>query len=159
MMNKNFSKLRIYFRCFIIGIKNLIHYFNIIWNDRDWDWAFMIYLQKRKLELMITYYSENEGFVDQKSELRYMKIAKYCLDNISVGPSEMTLPDGSRRYVNDKNFERIRSANGQSPVERKDFWKKFKEKNSDYYYEDIYEEKLWYIYNKIIQMRAKNWWD
>lgn len=158
-MKVTLSRLKIHWKCFKIGIRNLIHYFKVIWRDRDWDWSFMIYLQKRKLDSMISYYTENKCFEGQDSEVRYMKIARYCLENISVGSSEMTLPDGTKRYVNDKNFERIREANGQHPVNRTNFWEDFKRKNEEYYYEDVYEEKLWYIYNKIIQMRAKNWWD
>ena len=157
-MSITLSRLRIHWKCFKIGIRNLIHYFKVVWKDRDWDWSFMINLQKRKLDSMISYYTENKCFEDQEHEVRYMKIARYCLENLSVGSSEMILPDGTKRYVNDKNFERIRQANGQRP-EKSGFWEKFKERNEEYYFEDVYEEKLWYIYNKIIQMRAKQWWD
>ena len=141
-----------YWDCFKKGISNLIYYFKVVWNDREWDWEFMVSLQKRKLESMIRYYSTNQYFVEQEIEVRYMKIAKYCLETIG----NVYLDEN--KYVNDKNFDRIRKENGLSPVEN-EFWKAFKEKNYDYFNEDVYEEKLWHLYNKIIQTRGRKWWD
>ena len=152
------DRLKIHWDCFKKGIRNLIHYFSVVWKDRDWDWEFMIDLQKRKLDSMIHYYETNKCFKNQDVELRYMKIAQYCIKHLSEASVEMTLPDGSKKYVNDRNFKRIREANGSTPVDN-DFWKRFKERNEEYFLEDVYEEKLWYIYNKIIQMRGRSWWN
>lgn len=146
------EKIKLYWDCFKKGILNLVHYFNVIWNDRDWDWEFMLNLQKRKLDSMIKHYSTEDYFENQEVELRYMKIAKYCLENLENIHLE------EDKYVNDRNFERIRKENGHSPVEN-GFWEKFKERNYEYFKEDVYEEKLWYLYNKIIQTRGRNWWD
>ena len=153
MIKININRIKIHWDCFKKGIKNLIHYFKVVWRDRDWDWQFMIDLQRRKLQSMVQYYSENKCFFGQERELRYMKIALYCLEYLERG-SEVT----KGKHVNDKNFERIRVANGYSPSPV-GFWTNFKEKNFDYYFEDVYEEKLWYLYNKIIQTHAKAWWD
>jgi hypothetical protein len=146
------EKIKIRWNCFKKGVLNLVHYFYVIWNDRDWDWCFMMDLQKRKLDSMIKHYETNNCFIDQEIELRYMKIAKYCIENL--GNVNAT----KNKYINDKNFERIRSANGHSPMEN-GFWKAFKDKNYEYFINDVYEEKLWYLYNKIIQTRARKWWD
>jgi len=35
-----------------IGIKNLIIWFPIIWNDRWWDYAFLLLILRKKLQLM-----------------------------------------------------------------------------------------------------------
>ena len=148
------EKIKFKLDCFKKGILNLIHYFNVIWNDRDWDWKFMIFLQKRKLDSMIHYYSTGKYFKNQDVELRYMKVAKYCIDTITTGI--VLLPED--KYVNDRNFEKIRKENGLSPV-KDGFWENFKEKNYEYFKEDVYKEKLWYLYNKIIQTKGRNWWD
>ncbi len=34
------------------GVENLIKYFHVIWNDRDWDWSFWIDLNLKKLKNM-----------------------------------------------------------------------------------------------------------
>lgn len=153
MIKLNMNRIKIHWDCFRKGIKNLIHYFKVVWRDRDWDWQFMIDLQHRKLQSMIQYYSENKCFVGQERELKYMKIALYCLEYLEKG-DEVT----KGKYVNDKNFERIRKSNGYTPSPL-GLWDNFKEKNPEYYYEDVYEEKLWNLYNKIIQTHAKAWWD
>jgi hypothetical protein len=40
------------FRNIVLGIKNLVRWFGIIWGDRDWDWEFLAIMMKRKLEFM-----------------------------------------------------------------------------------------------------------
>ena len=151
------TRLKIHWFYFKRGIKNLIHYFKVVWRNCDWDWEFMIELQKRKLDSMIEYYSNHKSFVGQEIELRYMKIARYCIRYLSETCIDLKNSDGTLKYVNDKNFKRIREANGHKPV-TKEFWEKFKSRNQEYYLEDVYEEKLWYIYNKIIQTRSR-WWN
>ncbi len=146
------EKLKTRWNCFKKGILNLVYYFHVIWSDRDWDWSFMMDLQKHKLDSIIKHYETNNCFVNQEIELRYMRIAKYCIENIG------NVHAAEKRYINDKNFERIRDANGQSPMEN-GFWKSFKDKNYEYFINDVYEEKLWYLYNRIIQTRARKWWD
>lgn len=146
-----FKKLKLWWICLRIGLRNVIYYFPVIWKDRDWDWCFMMNLQKRKLESMIKYYSRYNCFVGQEIEVRYMKIALYCLNNIG----NVKLPTN---YVNDRNFNRIRGINGEMPVS-KDFWKDIKEEHKEYYYNDVYIQKLWHLYHKILRERAQRWWD
>ena len=152
MIKLTVNRLKIHWDCFKKGIRNLVHYFKVVWQDRDWDWEFMIDLQRKKLESMIEYYSTGDYFEGQSRELRYMRIALHCLENLENGEVS------KGKVVNDKNFERIRQTNGHSPS-KDGFWENFKQRNPEYYYEDVYEEKLWYLYNKIIQTHAKAWWD
>ena len=42
-------------RLVLYGIQNLIKYFNVIWNDRDWDFNYFFYLLKKKLQCMEDY--------------------------------------------------------------------------------------------------------
>lgn len=42
--------IRYYYQYFIYGIKNLISYFSIVWNDRDWDQYYFYRLLQFKLK-------------------------------------------------------------------------------------------------------------
>ena len=57
------SNFRIIFRNFIIGISNLFQYSKIIWNDRDWDHAYIYYILIFKLKRQQKYLSKNQRYV------------------------------------------------------------------------------------------------
>ena len=44
----------------IRGISNLISYFRLIWKDRDWDYGFMLELERKKLQRAIKWYEKND---------------------------------------------------------------------------------------------------
>ena len=52
----NFLELFYHYpRLVLYGIQNLIKYFNVIWNDRDWDFVYFFDLLKKKFECMEKY--------------------------------------------------------------------------------------------------------
>lgn len=45
--------MRKFFRRISIGLKNLWAWVSVIWNDRQWDWEYMLRIEKKKLDCMI----------------------------------------------------------------------------------------------------------
>jgi hypothetical protein len=55
-------------RDLILGIKNLIRWFPIVWNDRDWDFHYMMLFIKKKLEITQSRYEKHESVVINHEE-------------------------------------------------------------------------------------------
>ena len=66
----------------IQGIKNLIYYFPIIWNDRDWDHYFFHKLLRHKLNSMEKYFRHADIIMDSKKYADKIKICVNLLDRI-----------------------------------------------------------------------------
>lgn len=49
---KLFKDIYIFFRNISIGIKNIIYYFPVIWNDRHWDYEFLLDIVEVKIKNM-----------------------------------------------------------------------------------------------------------
>ena len=59
-------------------IKNLLEYFPIIWNDEDWDYAYMLDIIEYKLKRMSKYFLENGHLVNNEQN------AKRCQTAINI---------------------------------------------------------------------------
>jgi hypothetical protein len=56
------------FRQFRQGISNLIDWFPIVWNDRDWDHGFMLDMLSFKLHRMNDFFHSGKGMADPNDE-------------------------------------------------------------------------------------------
>lgn len=62
---------------FKYGIKNLIRWFHVIWNDRDWDFVFMFALLEKKFQLMEESFERGGKFVvGCDKQIKRFKICK-----------------------------------------------------------------------------------
>ena len=70
----NFLELFYHYpRLVLYGIQNLIKYFTIIWNDRDWDFNYFFHLLKKKLECMEEYtrqYGYHENSIQDADNIK-----------------------------------------------------------------------------------------
>lgn len=64
------------------GIKNLFKYFKVIWNDRHWDYSFILILLKFKLETIKNSYSKKHYSTDVPYQLKYINICIILLDRL-----------------------------------------------------------------------------
>ena len=91
-MNYRISRIVDFFRSdIVLGIKNLIRWFPIIWNDRDWDWYHFAALMERKANQMADYLSKHghdEESDDIAAQLR--QVAKDLRFLIDDEPPEKT---------------------------------------------------------------------
>jgi hypothetical protein len=77
------------------GIQNLIRWFPIIWNDRDWDWAYMAEMLEVKLRHMAEYTEKYGCHVGSDKNAREQRICAELL----------------RRMREDSYFSKIDSRN------------------------------------------------
>lgn len=55
-MNFKMRKVKIFIREIKIGVSNLVKWFPVIWNDRQWDYEYVYIILKKKLGLMENYF-------------------------------------------------------------------------------------------------------
>lgn len=65
---------RYYHRDFIIGIKNLIKWFPVIWKDRDWDTHYIYEIIGKKLTHQAKYIGDNDRHTMAKRDSERMRL-------------------------------------------------------------------------------------
>lgn len=147
------EQLFYYYRKFKQGIENLLYYFEIIWNDRQWDYEFFYYLELKKVQKMIQWWSSSDPVTSTNNVLRDLRICEYLLKVLTgkIDYLEMT-PENTvtfKRYVNLKNIKRFISLKYLSKE-----WLK-----SQYFVQDLYQMKCKNLYYTIRNYRIATWWD
>lgn len=147
-----------YYRKFIQGLGNLLYYFNVIWNDRQWDYEFFYRLELRKVQKMIRWWSSGNNVTSEKNVLRDLRICEYLLKVLSGEIDYMEEAASKRpslyrftRYVNLKNTDRFIYLNPN--VELK-YWRE-----TEWFKQEIYESKCKNLYYTIRNYRMDIWWD
>ena len=64
------------------GVKNLIRWFPMIWEDRDWDFLYMLHLLKQKLVFMSDSIEHCGNHVDHMKDVRQMRACIKLIDKI-----------------------------------------------------------------------------
>ena len=155
---------------FFLDIKNVIHWIPTIWKDRDWDYAFMLEMERMKLKQTINWYKKhNYGhYVNGKRDCRIMETALGCLNilldsdwwNIEPTAYKVFFKEGKyvptpdecyilNAYVNLRNYKRFMNWVPQDSINKKpNFWST-----------ELREEKAWHLYHKIREQYMRSWWD
>lgn len=145
-----------YYRKFIQGLGNLLYYFNVIWNDKQWDYEFFYRIELRKVQKMIRWWSSGNNVTSEKNVLRDLRICEYLLKVLSgeIDNMEATSEPPLYRftgYVNLKNTDRFISLNPNG------YSKDWIE--SEWFKQEIYELKCKNLYYTIRDHRMMTWWD
>lgn len=145
-----------YYRKFIQGLGNLLYYFNVIWNDRQWDYEFFYRIELRKVQKMIRWWSSGNNVTSEKNVLRDLRICEYLLKVLSgeIDNMEAVSEPPLYRftgYVNLKNTDRFISLNPNG------YSKDWIE--SEWFKQEIYELKCKNLYYTIRNHRMMTWWD
>ena len=165
-----------YYRKFKQGIGNLIYYFKVIWNDRQWDWEFIMKIEKKKLDRMIKWYTkevENPSAfnsINIGDVLNELKLARRLIDLIEDDGDKYITYTGENKtekqenglyklvgistlhfnhYVNKQNFKRFMPNFVENDIE----------KFGDIFDLTLYREKLWHLYFKYKMHKMPGWWD
>ena len=112
----------------------------------DFDYGYLLELEKIKLQNMYNYFSLSQLTDDWKRVCSQIKICINLLDII--------LKEEYNKYVNIKNYHRfIKATNLQDPkrVDFLDLWKRFPD--------DLAILKAEHLYYKMRYYYTKNWWD
>jgi len=153
----------------IRGISNLISYFGIIWKDRNWDYGFMLELERKKLQRAIKWYEKNDYgvAVNGKRYCNQMRVALNCLNIILDNdwwtinrPDDESITEWLKRphydndyvikaYINLNNWKRFMPWLSEESVNSKpNLWKV-----------ELREIKAWNLYHKIRGQYMRDWWD
>lgn len=151
---------------FIHKIKNVFRWIPLLWKDYDWDYGFMLEIERKKLSNMIRWYEENDYgvSVDGKRNVKMMRIALNCLNIILDGDWwTIDYPPGVDWLVRQDSEQYYKI----EPYINMRTWKRFipymtQEKidmHPKLWSIELREEKAWRLYNKIREQYMRNWWD
>lgn len=65
---------------FLIGIHNLVYWFPVIWNDRNWDGEYTLKILQRKIKSVRKYTEKRKFYVGWENEVKWMKICECLLE-------------------------------------------------------------------------------
>jgi hypothetical protein len=83
-MKNYFEKIYDFFRYDIpYGVENLVRWFPIIWQDRDWDHVYLYEVMKKKLEFMENLQEHHGMSVNSKKYAKQIRVCKCLLDRLS----------------------------------------------------------------------------
>ena len=125
------------------GIKNLFKYFKVIWNDRHWDYSFILILLKFKLETIKNSYSKKHYSTDVPYQLKYINICIILLDRLI---ENNLLEEELNNLYEGKEFLEFDENN---IPKINDIWNR----------QSIIRKKHMKLLMKILESRIETWWD
>jgi len=158
-----FIKNRYFFKDIKSGIKNLYSWFPIIWKDRDWDYHYLLVIQKHKLEKLHKNIFENfydcPSNFERKKSLQALKICINILERKIDDWYFDTYSDLISTGDWDNMWEKVENSES---YKIKDDWKispdmelyNLKNKQAG-----SIEKRDWEVYNKLMTKYLFYWWD
>ena len=100
-----------------VGISNILWWFKVIWNDRQYDFEFIYVIELRKIQRIIKWWSSEETTVEKELILRDLRICEYLL-KVIIGEIDYTtiiesITPSTRysykfnHYINTRNSKRF----------------------------------------------------
>lgn len=88
-----YNKIRIFFRNIYLGFRNLIDYFCVVYNDRDWDDHYFLKLMEFKIRRMRDYTDRRKHFVGYERVVERMDLILRLLKKVKDEEYESELYD------------------------------------------------------------------
>lgn len=142
----NFENIRIFFRDIICGIKNLFYYFPVIWNDRYWDYEYLLVLLEHKLQQMREGLIKN-GIIEEKQLQKTVQQIDVIIQNLRDYPNAFEIYE-------DLHQEDLRKIKNMTNKTIKDeLCKDFMEKSNKF------ENKIWRNIWDGLKKHGRGFWD
>lgn len=125
--------------------KTIKSYEKILKNDFDWDWAFMLRLEKHKLTRMLKYFSTSGMTVSSKDVAKDISLAIKLIEIIQEEDTDYE--DLKKLRINLKNYKRF-VPYSLSQLDR-----------SLSFRIALRVEKAWNLYNLLRKEKMRTWWD
>ena len=173
-INRLSKRLRFYVMDVLIGVKNIIIYSKIIYRDRDWDYAFLLYLLRFKLMRMKRYFGNSNIIIekerreveDQITEVIDLIDMYHCDEFCDKEYADHTARWGERRF----SFEPVNDSNNQYVGRKCDFtYEKAKTEEETnqasmemmdiHHLSDKQKQECWNAFWRKLSERAQWWWD
>lgn len=157
-------------RQFFDGMSNLRYYFKVIWNDRDWDWTFLLLLMHKKMHKMSEYQKHHGISVNHERYAKELLIASELCRRLSgdhdydkyqrkkhtekwgeLKTSSTPSETYKGMYTLHFNYEKAKTEYDQ---------RKASEENSEIfkYEEQRIQFELDYLFN-LMNKKIRTWWD
>ena len=141
-------------------IKKIFKYIKLAYNDLDWDYYYMLILEKAKFEDIANYFTKSNIAEEDWAVARDAKICIKLIDIINGKDSSYDMKYNQKnfdviitKYVNIKNIKRFDESNYLS----NDY-----KANVDLRYlvkDDLRIKKAWNLYCKIREYNMMDWWN
>lgn len=141
-------------------IKKIFKYIKLAYNDFDWDYYYMLILEKAKFEDIANYFTKSNIAEEDWAVARDAKICIKLIDIINGKDSSYDMKYNQKnfdviitKYVNIKNIKRFDESNYLS----NDY-----KANVDLRYlvkDDLRIKKAWNLYCKIREYNMRDWWN
>ena len=120
-------------------------YSKLLNKDKDWDWEYMLDLERFKLKRMSEYFSKSQIISDWERVVKEINLCIKLIDIITEKDPPGYLYNGTKKlpYINTRNHKR--------------FLKYIYDNN--FYRDDLRQTKALYLYNLIRAYRMMSWWD
>ena len=143
--------------------KKIWQFIKLGWKDQDWDYAFMLYMEKAKLEDMAKYYTTSHIAETDWAVARDAKICSRLIDIINGdNASYAPIYKENGQWDNFKaiKLKRVNTKNWKRFIRREQFPEQLKNENlRDMMEDDLRIEKAWSLYCKIRQYNMRGWWN
>lgn len=161
--SKCISRIWRWFRRLSSRIRKIWHFIGLARRDFDWDYAYMLEMERVKLEYMAKYFTESRIAEHDWAVARDAKICIRLIDIIIGNDSSYVMKDNEKKpfmewdlveikKVNLKNAERFLSK------ERMDRYRD-NPRMKVYLKDDLRIEKAWNLYCKIREYNMRSWWN
>lgn len=161
--SKCISRIWRWFRRLSSRIRKIWHFIGLARRDFDWDYAYMLEMERVKLEYMAKYFTESRIAEHDWAVARDAKICIRLIDIIIGNDSSYVMKDNEKKpfmewdlveikKVNLKNAERFLSK------ERIDIYRDHP-RMKVYLKDDLRIEKAWNLYCKIREYNMRSWWN
>jgi len=142
---------------FFRNIHNLIYYFKVIWNDRDWDHSYIEYILLAKYKKQYKRLVRLNKFVDSKTTNKALKI---CIDILQRRKDSWYNDTYFYLMHNDVIWDPVVGENDL--VQISESWnisndmELYNKKSNE---ARLVEERDWKLYCNIVEKYYNNWWD
>lgn len=139
---------------FFESIYSLIHWFKIIWKDRNWDSYYYEVMLLHKITAQRKYFEKRQFFVGWENEVKWMKKCEHLLTMLVKS-----------KYWEDEWIDKKPTRNGLNEGSYKAYYdglySKDYKNNLLYYcpFVDVWENKTRNLFWKIFVWRYERWWD
>lgn len=142
----SFENVRIFFRDIICGVKNLFYYSPVIWNDRYWDYEYLLVLLEYKLQQMRKGLIEN-GIIEEKQLQKTVQQIDKIIQNLHDYPNAFEIYEDSHQ----EDLQKIKGMTNKTIKD--ELCKDFIEKSIKF------EDKIWRNIWDDLKKYGRGFWD
>lgn len=155
-------KLKSFYCNFKQGIKNIIKWTPLIWNDRDYDWNYLMRMLEKKLRSMSELHKSHGYAESSEVTAEELLFASFLAGKIAKEDyTEEAF--GDKKYLIEKNqmvFEPLNNASGSSRIkfvglldeERKELMRLYKLQD------ELLDRDMGLLFD-LMKKRLRSWWD